>query len=65
MEGLLDLSSNAMKYVVIEETLSDPLRKKWKDVERTKLQHYIVNINPERWVLCKARRAIDYIRDMH
>ena len=43
-----------MKYVVIEEKLMDPLRKKWKDV--------ITNINPGCWVLHKARRPIDHIQ---
>ena len=46
MEDLLELSSDAMKYVVIEERLMDPLRKKWKDAKRTKLEYYIANINP-------------------
>ena len=58
----LELSSDAMKYVVIEERLMDPLRKKWKDAKRTKLEYYIANINPECWVLYKARRPIDRIQ---
>ena len=33
-----------MKYVVIEERLMEPLRKKWKDAK-----YYIANINPECW----------------
>ena len=37
VEDLLDLKSNAMKYIVIEERLMDPLRKKWKDAKGTKL----------------------------
>ena len=58
MEDLLDLSSDAIKYVVIEERLMDPLRKKWKDARRTQLEYYIANINLECWVLYKARRLI-------
>ena len=37
MEDLLELSSDAMKYIVIEERLMDPLRKKWKDAKRTSI----------------------------
>ena len=40
----------------------DPLRKKWKDSKRTKLEYYIANINPKFWVLCKTRRPIDPIQ---
>ena len=59
---LLELSRDAMKYVVIEERLMEPLRKKWKDAKRTKLEYYIANINPECWVLYKARGPIDRIQ---
>ena len=31
MGCLLELSSDARKYVVIEDRLMEPLRKKWKD----------------------------------
>ena len=35
VEDLLELSSDVMKYVVIEERLMEPLTKKWKDAKRT------------------------------
>ena len=62
VEDLQELSSDAMKFVVIEERLMDPLRNKWKNAKRAKLEHYIANINPECWVLYKARRPIDSIQ---
>ena len=62
MEDLLELSSDAMKYIVIEERLMDPLRKKWKDAKRTKLECYIANINLECWVLYKATSPIGCIQ---
>ena len=37
VENLQELSSDAMKHVVIEERLMGSLRKKWKDAKRTKL----------------------------
>ena len=40
-----------MKYVVIEERLMEPLRKKWKVAKKTKLEYYITNINLELLVL--------------
>ena len=39
---LLELSSDAMKYAVME-----PLRKKWEEDKRPKLENYIANINLE------------------
>ena len=39
-----------------------PLRKNWKGAKRTKLEYYNANINPECWVLYKARRPIDHIQ---
>ena len=38
----------------------DPLRKKWKDAKRTKLEYYIANINPEWWVIYKTKRHVDH-----
>ena len=35
VEDLLELSSDVMKCVVIEERLMEPLTKKWKDAKRT------------------------------
>ena len=43
VEDPLELSSDAMKYVIIEE--SDATRKRWKDAERIKFEYYIVQIN--------------------
>ena len=40
-EDLLELSSDAVEYVVIEERLTEPLRKKWKDAKRTNLEYYM------------------------
>ena len=51
-----------MKYVVIEESLMEPLRKMWEDAKRTNLKYYVVNINPKCWVLYNARCPIDYIQ---
>ena len=50
-----------MKYVVIEKRLMDPLRKKWKNAKRTKLESYIANIKFGCWVLYKAETPIDRI----
>ena len=42
MDDLLELSGNAMKYVMIEERLVESLRMKWEDAKRTfKLEYYI------------------------
>ena len=54
--------SDAMEYVVIEERLMDPLMKKWKDAERTKLEYYIANIHAECWVLYKPRKPIKSVQ---
>ena len=53
VEYLLELSSDAMKYLVME-----PLRKKWEEDKRTKLENYIANINLECWIQYKARRGL-------
>ena len=62
MEDLLELSSEAMQYVVIEERLMKPQRQKWEDAKRIKLEYCIANINPECWVLYNARWPIDRIQ---
>ena len=49
VEDLLELSSHVMNYAVIEERLMEPLRNKWEDAKKTKL---------ERVVQYKARRRI-------
>ena len=54
MEDLFEISNNTMKYLVIEERLIEPLRKKCED--------YNANINIECWVQYKARRPIDRIQ---
>ena len=50
VEDLLELSGDAMQYVVIEERLMESLRVKWQDAKRPKLEYYIANINPECWI---------------
>ena len=45
----MELPSDALKYVVIEERLEEPLRKKWKDAKN--LEYGIANINLNCWVL--------------
>ena len=61
MEDLLELLKDAMKYMVIEERLMEPQRKKCEDAKRTKLDCYIANINPECQIQYKARRPFDCI----
>ena len=51
-----------MHYVMIEERLVESLRMKWEDAKRTKLEYYIVNVNPECWSQYKARMSIDRIQ---
>ena len=41
MGDLLELSGNAMQYVMIEEKLVESLRMKWEDTKRTMLEYYI------------------------
>ena len=60
--SLLELSGNAMHYVMIEERLVESLRMKCEDAKRTKLQHYIANVNPRSWSPYKARMPIDRIQ---
>ena len=42
MQDLFQRFSDVMKYIVIEENLIEPPRKKWDDAKRTKLEYYIV-----------------------
>ena len=51
-----------MKYATIEGKLMEPLRKKWEDAKRTKLEYYIVNINHQYWIQYKAMGPIDCIQ---
>ena len=44
MDDLLELSGNAMQYVMIEERLVESLRMKWDDAKRTNLEYYIANV---------------------
>ena len=62
LEDLLKLSNGATKYVVIEERLLEPLKKKWEDAKRTKREHYITNINPKYRLQYKARMHVDHIQ---
>ena len=45
---LLELSSNAMKHVIIEEMLMAALRTKQQDLKSQNLKYCIANIDPER-----------------
>ena len=55
---LLELSNDAMKYMVIEERLMELLRKKLKYAKKRKIEYYIANTNSGCLVLYKARRPI-------
>ena len=61
VDDLLELLSDAMHYVMIEERLVESFRIKWEDVKRTKLEYYITNVNPECWSQYKVRMRIDRI----
>ena len=62
MQDLFQRFSDVMKYIVIEENLIEPPRKKWDDAKRTKLEYYIANVtNLECWVQYEARRPFDHI----
>ena len=62
MDDLLELSGNAMQYVMIEESLVESLRMKREDAKRTKIEYYIANVNPECWSQYKAVMPIDRIQ---
>ena len=47
MDDLLELSSNGMQYVIIEERLVESLRIKLEHAKRSKLEYYIANVNLE------------------
>ena len=47
MDDLLELSGDAMHYVMIEERLVESLRINWEDANRTNLEYYIANVNLE------------------
>ena len=62
VDDLLELSGDAIHYLMIEERLVESLRIKWEDAKRTKLEYYIANVNPECWSQYKARMPIDHIQ---
>ena len=62
LDDLLQLSGDAMHYVMIEERLVESLRMKWEDAKRRNLEYYIANVNPECWSQYKARMPIDRIQ---
>ena len=64
MDDLLELSGDAMHYVMIDERLVESLRMKWEDAKRTKLEYYIANVNLNVGFdsQCKARMPIDRIQ---
>ena len=43
----VELSRDAMKYVIIEGRLLEALRMKWQDAKMSKLEYHIANINPQ------------------
>ena len=46
LKDQLELSGNAIKYVIIEDRLLEALRMKWQDAKMSKLEYHIANINP-------------------
>ena len=62
MDDVLELSDNAMHYVMIEERLVESLRMKWEDAKRTMLEYCFPNINPECWSQNNARMPIERIQ---
>ena len=55
VKDLLKLSSVAMKYVIIEDTLLEAPRVKWlQGVKMSNLEYYIANFDPECWAQCKV-----------
>ena len=62
MDDLLELSGDAMHYVVIHESLVESLRMKLEDDKRTKLEYYIADVNPECCYQYKAIMSIDSIQ---
>ena len=45
----LELSGDAMKYVIIEDKLLEALRMECQNAKMSKLEYYIANINLEYW----------------
>ena len=43
VKDLLELSSDAMEYVIIKNKLLEALRMKWQDVRMSNMEHYIAN----------------------
>ena len=46
-EDVLELSGDAMMYVVIDDRLLGTLVMKWQDAKVSKLEYYIENTNPQ------------------
>ena len=62
MENLVEVSSDVMKYIVIEERLMELLRKKWEDAKKDKIK---VFANPQCWIKYLARRIVDSIANIN
>ena len=45
VKDLLELSSDAMKYVIIKDRLLEALRMKWQDTKMSKMKYNIANAN--------------------
>ena len=52
---MIELPSDAMKYVIIEGRLLDALRMQWQDAKMSKLEYYIANSNPQCWLQYKEK----------
>ena len=62
VDDLLELSGDAMHYVMIEKRPVESLRMKWEDAKRTKLEYSITNVDPQCWSQYKARMPVDRIQ---
>ena len=59
VKDLLELSGDAMKYVIIEDRLIEALRMKCHDGKMSNFECYVVNINPQYKV-----KLPEYINDI-
>ena len=46
-KDLMELSSDSMKYMIVDDRLLGTLVTKWKDAKVSKLEYYIANSNPQ------------------
>ena len=57
VNNLFELSGDAMKYVIIEDTLLEATRLKSQDAEMSNFEYYIANINLQYWPKYKAKMS--------